>query len=82
LEFDIGFLLDVNFLIRRAAFAGLRTVMACARSIRVLVIANADPRLLGHFSYRRIWAGYGIWYARSKVVKARSRVEVLKIRVT
>jgi len=56
--------------------------MACARSIRVPVIANADPRLLGHCSYRRIVDRYGIWYARSKVVKARNQMEVLKIRVT
>jgi hypothetical protein len=82
LEFDIGFLLDVNFLIRRAACAGFRTVIACPRPIRVSGDRKRTSYLLGHVPTGEHQADYGIWYARSKVVKPRNKMEVLKIRVT
>jgi hypothetical protein len=81
LEFDIGFLLDDYFCLTAWHAASGRDFLARTRSM-FPDQANAGPRspqrsLAGRYSVR-----YGIWYARSKVVKARVGVEVLKTWVT
>jgi hypothetical protein len=51
LEFDIGFLLDVCFLIPSAAGANIGTALCGADSVGVPVIVNAGPRPLQHLGW-------------------------------
>src|SRR5258708_8547052 len=79
LEFDIGFLLDVYFLDRRHRLRVSDPCLPARFQSIVPVIANARIRVCGGMPPAAgSPAGYGIWYARSRVVKARRGAEVLK----
>jgi hypothetical protein len=81
LEFDIGFLLDVCFLIPSAAHRNIGTALSGAGSVDV-----PDDRKRGSASTAAFDAAApasdGIWYARDEVVKAAAGSEARKTLAT
>jgi hypothetical protein len=77
LEFDIGFLLDVYFLIRSGGHQD-RDFPGHVQS-RFPMIANTGPRSLQR-DRRSVLDG--IWYASNGIVKAGREIEVSKTRAT
>jgi hypothetical protein len=82
LEFDIGFLLDVYFLIVDNACE--RQDPDCLHTLnRILGDRKRGSRSLRHHCCRRMdGARYGIWYARNDIVKTLKCSEVPKTPAT
>jgi hypothetical protein len=80
LEFDIGFLLDVCFLIPSAAHTNIGTALCGADSVEVPDRERGSASTAA--SGAAAPASYGIWYARDKIVKAASGAEMPKTLAT
>jgi hypothetical protein len=83
LEFDIGFLLERQFLGSSAACTDFRTIACALQSVFAVTGKNAHPApgaASGPATEQT--SGYGIWYARGGIVKAGQGREMLKTRAT